>query len=264
MDFRPINSDHAVQSASFSLILDGPISPAAVQALSRRRDLIAELPAVQNPEAFEFNMGASGAAPQPKRMSGVQLAHLRPDGTPAWALRMMGPELAVDCSRYTRWARIWDTARGYLEGGIRAIVDAGVRRKVAVLGHVVADQFEASRANYDLRDALRENRFLASMAFGAGATWHNHVGWFEPVHDSSRSWLNQLNIDVFREPTTARLLLQITHNQEIRLQPPVDIENISDLIDETMNALHSQNKRVLGDILTNEMAKQIGLDLNGQ
>jgi hypothetical protein len=113
MDFDPLNSEHAIQSVAFTVAFDGMLSPGAIHDLRSRTEIIAELPAVQAPQGFEFNMGGAptGGGPIQRRMiAGVQLSHLRPDGTPAWALRMMGNELSVECTRYTRWDKVWGTA----------------------------------------------------------------------------------------------------------------------------------------------------------
>jgi uncharacterized protein (TIGR04255 family) len=258
MDFEPINEDHAVQSAVFSLVLDGPVSQIAIQGLGRRRDLISELPAVQNPEGFELSgVPGAGGVPAPRRMLGVQLAHLRPDGTPAWALRMMGQEIAVECTRYTRWNRIWETARRYLKGALGEIPPGERARKIAILGHTVVDQFIANRDEYDLSDLLKKNRFLADNAFRAGPTWHNHVGWFESV-ENSQAWLNQLNIDALRD-NSGQLLVQITHNQEMRFVSSFELSAVDSFLDDTMNRLHVQNKIVLDELLTPNMAKKIGI-----
>lgn len=259
MDFQPLNSDHAVQSAVFTIAFDGIVPSLAVQALGRNRDLIAELPAVQNPEGVEFNITGAAVTPAQRRITGVQLAHLRPDGTPAWALRMLGQELAVECTRYTRWAKIWETANRYLSAGLDVLRTGDKARKIAVFGHVVVDQFVANREDYDLRELFRENRFLASNSFVAGPAWHNHVGWFEPVAHGSPAWLNQLNLDGVRDPNTGKLIVQITHNQEMRFSSGLPIATLGSALTDAMNTLHANNKRVLYEILATAMAKQIGL-----
>ena len=102
-DFVPFNSEHAVVAAAFTIVLDGEVSPSVVQDLRARKDLSTELPAFHTPEFFEFSPG-SGTKFLPR--SAVQLSHLRPDGTPAWLLRLLGRQLSVECTRYSRWRRL--------------------------------------------------------------------------------------------------------------------------------------------------------------
>jgi hypothetical protein len=259
MDFRPVNSDHAVQSAAFSVLFDGAIPAPAIQSLRSRKDLTAELPAIQTPEAFEFNVG--GGTPQvPQRLGGIQFSHLRPDGTPAWALRMVGNDLTVECTRYTRWERVWETTRKYLNAGLGVAQPS--KRKVALIAHAVVDVFVANREDYDLTSLLRQSPLLAERVFSSGPTWHNHIGWFsEPMIDGPKAvWLNQLNVDAVRIPPDNQLVIQITHNQELRFAPAVEMSEMLPHLDRWFSDLHLANKRVLSDVLNSSVAKQIGLD----
>jgi hypothetical protein len=151
MDFKPINGEHSVQSAAFTVVFDGPLHPSAVQHLQNRQDLLKELPAVQQPQALE--MVVMGGTPTPRRISGVQLSHLRPDGTAAWALRLVGAELSVECTRYTRWKHVWKAAQQYLMAALEVV--AGLpeeARKVAVLSHNMLDalQLRLTRTTFRL------------------------------------------------------------------------------------------------------------------
>jgi hypothetical protein len=254
MDFRPINSDHAVQSASCNVVFDQPVPAAQLQILRGRLDLLAELPAVQTPDSFEFQVG-QGQVARPQRLAGLQMSHLRPDGTPAWALRVVGAQLGVDCNRYTRWDRVWSTVKKYLSAGF----EAAASRQVAAVGFVVADAFIANREEYELTSLFRPGPLLAGRIFSAGPTWHNHLGWFasSPSFLADSHWLNQLNIDAFRlGPDNLRI--QITHNQELRLDSAIDIPTERDL-DKWFAELHLNNKHVLSSLLQPSVSQQIGL-----
>lgn len=257
MDFRPINSDHAVLSASCSVVFDQPVATAQLNALRGRSDLLVELPAVQLPEGIELQIGPGQLVPRPHRRTGVQMSHLRPDGTAAWALRLMGGQLGVDCNRYTRWDRVWTTAKKYLLAGL----EAAAGRKVGTVGLVVVDAFVANREDYELTSLLQPGPSLAARVFSAGPTWHNHLGWFDeqPTFLADSHWLNQLNVDAARlEPNELRI--QITHNQEFRFDHPRDLPSSDDL-DLWFSNFHLNNKRVLSDLLEPSVSRQIGLTL---
>ncbi|MDI2109517.1 MULTISPECIES: hypothetical protein [Bradyrhizobium] len=255
MDFRPVNADHAVLSASFSAALDKPVSGSRLQLLSNRQDLLAELPAVQTPQGFELQVVPGQVVPHPQKLQGIQLSHLRPDGTAAWALRLLGIDLAVECNRYTRWDHVWDTARRYLKAGFEA---AG-EHKVAAIGFVMVDAFVAKREDYDLQSLLRRGPLLADRIFSAGPTWHNYLGWFDerPSFVSNCHWLNQLNVEAVRL-APGDLRVQIAHNQELRFEPASEIPSEAGL-DLWFSELHLNNKRVLADLLEPSVSGQIGL-----
>lgn len=261
MDFDPVNSEHAIQTVGFILLFDGPFQSETIQALRSREDLLADLPAVQTPEAVQLEVGPS---PTTRRVQGIQLSHLRPDGTPAWALRLFGNELAVECTRYTRWDRVWAAAQKYLQAGLQVAAHGADPRKLLVIGQVFIDAFLANREDYDLGNLLKRGPFVAEKVFSAGPTWHNHVGWFEwsEAYGLRSPCLNQLNIDALRpqEPSNKGLRINISHNQEVRLQKPVPIEEGKSELDRLMNTLHMNNKKMVNGLLTPQMAARIGLE----
>lgn len=265
MDFEPLNSEHAVQTVVFTLIFDRPFEPSTVEGLRSRKDLLADLPAVQLPETFALEMAAGSQLPVPRRLQGAQLSHLRPDGTPAWALRLVGNELAVECTRYTRWEKVWGTAHKYLQSGLDVAASEKAPRNLLIVGQTFVDAFVANQEDYDLGSLLKHSPRVAEMIFSAGPTWHNHVGWFEwtEAFGVRSPCLNQLNVDTARIPESAgrgQLRVNISHNQELRLQKPVLIEEGKAQISRLMDALHTNNKKLIKGLLTDKAAVRIGLE----
>ncbi len=267
MDFDPLNSEHSVQSANFTVIFDGAAPAASAQLLRARTDLLEELPAIQQPEGVEVAVGQGNALPTTRRFTGIQLSHLRPDGTPAWALQLMNNSLAVECTRYTRWNRVWDAAHRYLDAGLDAVSNAGQNklRKVTTIGHQMVDIFVAKAEPYELDELIQQNDLVASRIFTAGPTWHSHVGWFEQPSDENILWLAQLNVDAVRTSGTTRpegrsiLRIGISHNQEIRFRIPIETNEAKRQLDSRMGELHLMNKRILRKILSPQMASRIAL-----
>lgn len=262
MDFRPINSDHSIQSAAFTITLNGMTPVAVVQSPKLRAELQAELPAVQVPEGLELSMAGSQAVP--RRIPGIQFSHLRPDGTPAWALRVFGNELVVECTRYTRWQKVWEAARRYLSVPLHLLTSEEKPRKVVSIGQNIIDVFVANQEKSDVTQLLQTSDLLASKVFSPSPSWHSHVGWFEPSEKEESIWLNQLNVDAVQRPETDgpnRLHIQIGHNQEIRMKSPVSIPDLEDQLNVLMETLHHQNKRILKSLLSPAMQEKIGLNL---
>jgi hypothetical protein len=135
---------------------------------------------------------------------------------------------------------------------------------VIVLGQLVVDSFFANREDYNLATLLARGPLLAEKIFTAGATWHNHVGWFERVeaYDTGIPCLKQLNIDAVRvqEASRQRIRIIISYNQEVRLQAPVSLQQCRNGLDGVMHTLHLKNKALITEILTPEMAARIGLE----
>ena len=179
-----------------------------------------------------------GAVPNSSLRSAVQLSHLRPDGTPAWLLRLLGRQLSVECTRYSRWEKVWGAAHRYLEAGLEVIEEQEPSRKIALLGQTFIDTFLAERDDYDLSALLKRESPLADKVFSSGSTWHSHVGWFERLDclGTNVPWLNQLNLDAVSSlhPGTSQPIkprVQVTHNQELRLPAPVSLEDAKSELD---------------------------------
>jgi uncharacterized protein (TIGR04255 family) len=263
MHFDPLNRDHAVQIVVFTLLFDGAFQPTTLQALRSVKELLIDLPAVQAPEVFEVEATISGA-PTLRRVQGTQLSHLRPDGTPAWSVRLIGNQLAVECTRYTRWEKVWGVAHKYLQVCLRMLSAEGESRKLLVVGQNFVDAFLANQEDFDVGTLLKRGPMIAEKIFSAGPTWHSHVGWFErsDAYGVRIPCLNQLNLDAIRsqDGPTPTLKITIAHNQELRLQQSVPIEEGDNELDGLMTTLHMHNKRVLKELLTAQMAARIGLE----
>jgi uncharacterized protein (TIGR04255 family) len=265
MDFDPINSDHAVQTIVFTLSFDRPISSLVASSISKNTGLLKELPAIQQLEGYTVQID-SGAQSAPVKISGMQLAHMRPDGSPSWALRLMGHELAVECTRYTRWEKVWEASHRYLQAGLDAIQAGSEMLKVRVLAQQVVDVFFPKAEPYKLGTLLKHSDLVARRVFEAGPTWHSHVGWFEQskFNGAPAPRLSQLHLDALKLPDSAsvskqRLRVQINHNREFRLDAPISIDVCRRNLNPTMIEMHNDNKTVLTALLADEMAKRIGL-----
>ena len=150
MSFKPINDDHAVQSVAFSLHFDRPLDQRVIQHIqSQHHRWQPDLPAVQIPQMFGFEVGPAGQTPKQIVGHGVEFSYLRPDGTPAWQLRFDVGNIVVECTRYTRWARVWQAANGHLQTALEVIATSGIQPDVQVAGFSLqcTDRFELSCGN---------------------------------------------------------------------------------------------------------------------
>lgn len=270
MEFIPINDDHAIQAVKFTVVFDRPLSSETVAELRLQHRLWRrDLPAMSVPQAFEFEVDAISARPRSVTANGVEFSYLRPDGSPAWVLRFLGPELNVECSRYTRWAQVWEQAQGYICKGLNVVGRAEPRKQVQLLGLTVVDRFKAQNDSYDLRALLSDSKYVHKAAFEAGPTWHSHFGWFEYSRDHFT--LNNLNVDARKEPypdsgagEPGDIYIIVTHTQQRRYKAP--IQNLGDAAGPTawltadMDDMHHKNKSVMSELLTKSVKQRIGLE----
>ena len=142
-DFTPVHSDHAIESITFALSINRPISGSDVEKLfAHHSEIHEELPAAT---------GADNTPPS------AEFAYCRPDGSAVWLLRCAGSEITIHCTRYTRWNNAWPQARKYFHYALNccSLNSNGVAYGSPSL-HVV-DLFVASKPSYDLYALLRKD-----------------------------------------------------------------------------------------------------------
>ncbi len=269
--FRPVNDQDAIEAVIFQLIFDTPLeSEIFAAAQARHIDWREELPLLQldSPDPVKL----PGFLALPPQTAGLSFTRLRPDGVPAWQLRLDPHSIGVVCTRYIRWERIWKTARRYIGKALELVAGEPGSRQITTAMLQFVDRFEAPETAYDAAALLRSGRYLPSTLFGLGPIWHNNMGWFEEDHPMGQI-LHNLNIAsnrmAARDTLTREEMISIavTHIQELRLSPPTDptqVERLLDMLDGPMAHLHAANKALIADILQPDMANRIGLSAGGE
>lgn len=255
MDFVPCNEDHAIQTVTFALTLSRSVTVEDVQALVDMHDRVrSDLPALSFPNQFEPS---------------VELAYRRPDGSATWALRLAGNEVGVECSRYTRWDKVWGMARGYLRLAIEACSNSDPETAYAFPALKVVDRFRALSVPYKLDTLLVRDPLIPAMAFESGAAWHSNVGWFAPLENLRV--LNHLNLsgrtDAEHDRETdqiervASVVIDHTQRAQVSLFDAASAlgNDGAGALEDAMQQLHDGNKAILGRILAAKVRERIGL-----
>jgi uncharacterized protein (TIGR04255 family) len=268
-DFSPLNEDHAIQNVVFSLMFDQALSPPTIRrAVESHPKWKSELPAIQMPQGVQIDLSGPEPVRRSAPLSAVIFSFLRPDGTPAWVLRFMAAEIAVECSRYTRWERVWAAARGYLNSALEVVTETEPGRKVSMCCLTMTDKFRSlNPEEYDLKTLFKPSEFIPGKLFQLQGQWHNHSGWFDSVGGSPR--LQNLNMEANYEPPMVQegqqreFFVGILHLQQIRYATPISIDDFKGqenaLLESGMDAMHNENKAVMAAILTEKMVSRIGL-----
>jgi uncharacterized protein (TIGR04255 family) len=276
--FEPAHGDHAIVEVAFQLELDRAIDPTDVQNLlqlfSRLRD---DLPAVRHFTQAQASLPTSPSGP-PVPLGGstvgLEFASFRRDGSFEWRLLCADRSLTVNCTVYTRWARVWSKARDHLEKALEALSGSkAVRLRAVVLEYV--DEFlwrgtDRVPAFDELVDFGSE--LLPKNLTRARDLWHLHQGWFATPEEllgrvselPAGRVLERLNLDSLARPAlgyASEHVVRIHHlmRYEFFQIPSTDLsENGS--ASRSFEALHNLNKRRLSELLTRQAQQRIGLD----
>lgn len=257
--FQPVNDDHAIEQVVFSLAFARPFNSIDLEAFRLAHTNWADaLPAVREPAGFAIVVDA-GKGIRAQSAPGVEFAFVRPDGSPVWALRVLGTEIVVECSRYSRWERIWGAASKHLELALEVVGSLNEPNSLIGVTHLVQDGFIAPLEDQDIQQLFVKSDLLPAAIYGRGADWHAHSGWFAQA-EAMRT-LHNLNVDATSDQAAAAARVTVTHLMTVSREPDVDYNPkiLSDWLRRTMTLLHSENKALMAKLLSEPILERIGL-----
>ncbi len=264
--FEPINDDHAIEQVVFTLSFERPFSNDELAAFRSNHNRWSEdLPAVRDAPGFTMVVGPDKSL-KAEAAPGVEFAFVRPDGSAIWAMRVFGPEIAVECTRYSRWVRVWGAARNHLSTALTLLSERKVPNSLVRATLVVQDAFSSDEENYDLHQLFNASELLPASVFQRGANWHAHTGWFDQI--GAGRILHNVNVDAvggapFEGPNGSKARVAILHLLSASREPANEIEAAQDRLgwlDATMPVLHDKNKLLMDTLLTRPLADRIGLE----
>lgn len=255
MGFRPLNEDHAIQSVKFSVLLTGGIAHGSILTIEQNHNRWRDnLPARTIADVEIESNGRTGKAP------GVIFAFVRPDGSPSWSLSVAANRIDIECNLYSRWERVWHSAKEYFVKILEILSTCQAELEIAGIELTVKDVFVVDRNAYSLDHLLNHSSRLPSYIFSAGQAWHANCGWFQDEEPPNRT-LHHLNCDTAADQDLT--FVNISHYQQRSLMPSQkksdEKPDKSALLDRYMRELHLSNKQLLSDLLADQMAERINL-----
>lgn len=273
MPFRPVNDDHAIQSAAFAFGLAKPVQRSTIDHLRLSSgSWRTELPAVETPQLIDVQLNPATGAPRALVNHAVEFSYKRPDGSFVWALRVLGSEIAIETTRYTRWDPTWAKAKSILEGVVSRVAELEKDRgqSVRTASLIFVDVFLASEESPNFSELFESCDELPSGILSRGPLWHCHTGWF--VQDELGRVLHNFNVDTKQgsRPNSAgeqeRVIeVQITHSQALQFSPPTELKvdqlsTFNDNVHAVMSRMHDANKAMIKSLVKPAVRQKIGID----
>jgi uncharacterized protein (TIGR04255 family) len=283
--FRPVNNAHAIAEVIFYCVFSPDFDNSVINRLINLRDIEnikSFLPKERLIKGALQNIDLDSLEKTRLTVSdiGIELQRINPDGTMSWMLRTTSNSISVHCLNYTRWNEVWEKARNFLHIAFNQI---GVSSNLfSSVGLQYIDRFEfiGNPSDYNSELLLKRSDYVHNKAFCSAERWHCNIGWFDKFDEQSNNdnfkfeCLNQLDLvsGYGQVSGSKRIMVTISHNQVISLlDSNDDIDVLSfggdapsqedSLLNKTFAKLHQNNKQLLLDILTDDIAKQINLDI---
>lgn len=229
-----------------------------------------DLPAPLNVQSFVFAIG-NPAGPPPSPMGGSGFQRFSSNGEVACSLVCDPNSIAFTLREYDRWmATLPVIAETFSRIGREYLAEVPAIRLFSVQ---YINEFRAvSPETSNTAELFRaQSKWIAPFSYESGEPWHCHVGQFIPS-DGDHRYLVNVNCDI--SPNTlpgedqaryyARVLILAARHYDIPGNGPliVDVESLRSVIEENFNDTHSLEKRMLGEIISDEYLAIMGEGAN--
>ena len=267
--FEPVNPDNAIAAVAFALNFNRPMSEGDI-AKARQiepvvKDFLPGTASIGGPFPGFVPPGFSLAGlPFPSVPTGIVFQRVKPDATPAWMLTAQQNSITAQCMDYTRWADVWGRVRTWFSHLYNLVKSTDLLISSVSLQY--KDQFSATKPlDADALEQLLRigTQYLPARTFQNKELWHVNQGWYLPVIEPiSGRQLNVLNMATRDSGDAILLIIDQLFRYEIDDRTLSLFTDHADrlLIDVVMEDLHTQNKSLLRDLLTAQMAGRIRLD----
>lgn len=266
--FEPIHDAHAIEQVAIVLQFANPVASNDFQDIRKLADeLKDEFPGKSPIQTFMVAVGAGGVVPA-HPTQGFVLTDTSREGVITHELRLEHSSITYRTTMYTRWANIWGKANQYFN---KFLPLYSLNSQLAAINLNYIDKFVWSGKSDEADPGmlLRANsKYLTPATYESKDLWHSHFGAFVKADPLTKRLVN-VNVDFVDENNdfNARRVVSIsTVLTDIYNQPTYKLldlktpEEISSFIDQKAQELHSYNKDVLGNIISDEMIKRISLE----
>lgn len=269
MNITPLHDTHAIESVSFGVEWQFPLSPTVMATLETvyEATLKLQLPSKKPLQHLEMEFSADGGnlIKQNQLSGGWMFERFAPDGRIDCSMMLAPNALAVTLHSYSRWDDVYTAAAEMMRPLLPLIaVSSG---GLTVFGLQYLDVFRITGEPADFRPEMllrQDSEFLPPSVFKRNSLWHAHHGYFTDMSDKP-PWrkLTVINTDLIDENSDRQLRI-LTMHRTMFSSPLLDVEQLEAhgtfSFRTAMHDMHNENKTVLRSLLNDPMLKRIRLE----
>lgn len=228
------------------------------------------LPAPLTGTTFMFDLSGGSPQAQPSiQTAGWQ--RFAPDGEPELTIMCEPQEISYISRRYTTWADMLPKICGFLSRIAPFYIETVPGVSAFQVRYLNEFRSLSSAADSGKEIFREDSRWLPGTFKSFSDAWHSHVGAFEDVSAQSRRLVN-VNVDCKtalvesqdHPATLLNLLFIVAQNFDLLGMPPLILEksNLSDNIRLHLDALHTREKELLSEVLSDQYLVSVGAKEN--
>jgi len=267
--YSPISDQHAVDQAvvgiRFHRQSDDQVFRAAVelaQELAEKYNLPGRVQLDPLALTFGKQVISHGYVAEAMLSPGLVFQRVQPSGAMAEELTLERGAVTYRTHSYLRWKDVVALLEGIV-CPVASVLAAGNAERISVIELRCIDKFTAKSSDQlKLNQIIRKNSpFVPSITLDKQEMLHVHTGWFQNETHTGRTLVN-LNIDVVDNPDGNRVatILQVISMQYSGNGTVFSPDKgLNENIISTFNELHSIDKYLLKNLITDELQAAINL-----
>ncbi len=228
-----------------------------------------DLPAPMNVQVFNIGIGNAPALPPPAPGGGFQ--RFAADGEIAASLWCDQESITFTLREYERWDKVLPSLIKTFSKIAPAYMEEVPAIRMFSLQYI--NEFKAKPQGFTRTDELfkKNNAWIAPFSFGSEQPWHCHVGQFIPS-DGPYRYLINLNCDVMPKAFApdnliknyVKVLILAACHYDLPEKGPLiaKVEDLPSLIEDNLNRAHSMEKKLLGEVISDEYLAIMGEGAN--
>lgn len=270
---HPYADQHAIQSAVFSVHFSTELDVRELgQLKAAAADLKADFPNIVDNHmtrlSFQVTPGAQSspvASASEHGVGGYVMQRLSAGGIPVAPMRQIvvaGDSVVIVINDYTRWAKFKTDVERYLSVLLKPI---NSQKGISSVGLQFSDVFvwRADPADLDMAEVFSTNtQYLVPNVFnGDLPLWHSHHGYLmERTEPFAFQQLDNINVSRNLVSGAQQLQIVIVHKATFARPLYKVLDANKEKVSQIMATLHSRNKEILADLLSEGVQAKINLN----
>ncbi|WP_150046560.1 TIGR04255 family protein [Methylomonas rhizoryzae] len=282
---QPVGGDHAIEVMAIGVEWSSPLDESCLHALqsiyTESQELKESFPQFSPVQAFliqethqigvvrmeqQPHLGPEGITPPQfvTKAAGFDANRVDVNGKISWGVSIRPDFLSCNCTAYDRWKNVKPRVVEALLPFIEAAIGLGA--EISAIGLQYQDAFrllDGISPETTKQLFRQDSRCIPSHLFDEPSFWHCHQGWFSNGCNSRRI-LNNITTDLAEVDSVhfARIggqhrIFSVSFDGKTQNR----IETCE--IDEVLEGLHEENKKVINEMLSDGALEAIGCVVEG-
>ena len=265
----PIAGNNAIQNVAFAIEWQAELSSSELQLIHTaieselKHDFPIQLPQHHQKISFVSDTNSAHKITPSVELGGFLYEKRSQYSTnPTRSISLSKQSLIVLINEYSRWDNVWPDVNRYFSIILRQLKNAAI----ANIGLQYSDVFvwKDDPKQLRLQEVFKPNsKFLTPNVLLVDGLWHSHHGYIVELDNPvPNSRLDNVNVNLINDAGVLSIQITTSHRATLKNVIWSTSDQVMSIIDQVTNSLHTENKLVMTELLSDELCKKIKLEVN--